>query len=50
MKKAFKDVYPTMKESDNGRKQKKMVSIIINYERDIQDYVNSWHIKNANKR
>ena len=42
MKKAFKEVYPSMKEADNGRKQKKMVGIIMNYERDIQNYVESW--------
>lgn len=35
MKQAFKEIYPSMKETDNGRKQKKMVGIIVNYERDI---------------
>jgi cytochrome c peroxidase len=42
MKQAFKDVYPSMKEHDNGRKQKKMAGIILNYENEIKQYVDCW--------
>jgi cytochrome c peroxidase len=42
MKQAFKDVYPTMRENDNGRKQKKMASIILSYENEIRQYVDNW--------
>ena len=42
MKKAFKTIYPTMRQKDNGRKAKKLVGIIMKYEQDIQDYVDAW--------
>ena len=31
-------------EDDSGKKQK-LVHIILNYERDIQEYVNNWSLK-----
>jgi len=40
MKQALKDIYPAM--DDMGGKKQKLVSIILNYERDIQEYVNNW--------
>jgi hypothetical protein len=40
MKQALKDLYPAM--DDMGGKKQKLVSIILNYERDIQEYVNNW--------
>ena len=40
MKQALKDLYPAM--DDTGGKKQKLVSIILNYERDIQEYVNNW--------
>ena len=50
MKKTFKDVYPSMSEADNGRKKKKMATIIMKYEQDIEDYINAWATKTYRKR
>ncbi len=39
MKLAFKEVYPSL---TNTRKSKKLVNIIMKYEKDIQEYVDNW--------
>ena len=42
MKQAFRELHPSMKDDDGEMKKKAMIKMIINYERDIQEYVDSW--------
>ena len=40
MKQAFKDLHPAMTNKDD--KKRKLARIIINYEKEIKEYVNNW--------
>jgi hypothetical protein len=40
LKQAFKEIHPLLK--NDGEKKKKLAKIIIDYERDIHDYVDNW--------
>lgn len=44
MKQAFKELHPVMGDKDD--KKQRLARIIINYERDIKEYVNNWSQQN----
>jgi len=41
MKQAFKDVYPALKEANQGAKRR-MAGLILNYEKDLDEYASAW--------
>jgi len=41
MKQAFKDVYPALKEANQGS-ERRMAGLILNYEKDLDEYASAW--------
>ena len=42
MKRAFKDIYPALKEDNNESAQRRLAGLIINQEKDLAEYASNW--------